>query len=51
MATKPTDQYSRAETERRFKAALQGAFNTPAKPLKSIKVPIKKRVTKKKTAK
>ena len=30
------DQYSAKETERRVKAAVQGAFNTPAKPLKSM---------------
>jgi hypothetical protein len=33
---KDSDQYSKAETQRRYKAALQGAFNTPATPLKSM---------------
>jgi hypothetical protein len=36
MATKQSDQYGKAETQRRYKAALQGAFNTPATPLKSM---------------
>jgi hypothetical protein len=30
------DQYSKEETARRVKAAVQGAFNTPPKPLKSM---------------
>jgi hypothetical protein len=30
------EKYSTQETERRHKAALQGAFNTPAKPLKTM---------------
>jgi hypothetical protein len=33
---KESNQYSKAETERRYKAALQGAFKTPPKPLKSM---------------
>jgi hypothetical protein len=31
-----SDQYSAKETERRVKAAVQGAFNTLPKPLKSM---------------
>jgi hypothetical protein len=30
------DQYSAKETERRVKAAVQGAFNMPPRPLKSM---------------
>jgi hypothetical protein len=30
------EQYSAKETERRVKAAVHGAFNTPPKPLKSM---------------
>jgi len=30
------DQLSSAETQRRFEAALRGAFNTPPKPMKDI---------------
>jgi hypothetical protein len=30
------DQFSKKEADRRFRAALQGAFNTPPKPLKSM---------------
>jgi hypothetical protein len=37
------EQYSVKETQRRVKAALQGAFNTPPKPLKSIKAAKQKR--------
>jgi hypothetical protein len=34
--SKPTDQYSAKETALRVKAAVQGAFNTHPKPLKSM---------------
>jgi len=34
---KSEGEYSEKETKRRMKAALQGAFSTPPKPLKSIK--------------
>jgi hypothetical protein len=45
------DSYSKQETQQRFEAALRGAFNTPAKPLKSIKTATqKRRLLKKKTS-
>jgi hypothetical protein len=51
-AKKQNEEYGAAETNRRFKAALQGAFNTPAKPLKSIQADTqKRRAAKKKSAK
>jgi hypothetical protein len=36
MSRTPEKQYSRKETQKRFEAALQGAFNTPPKPLKDV---------------
>jgi hypothetical protein len=30
------DEYSEQEAQQRFQAALKGALNTPAKPLKSM---------------
>jgi hypothetical protein len=35
MEKKP-DQYTKAEAQRRFDAALRGAFATPPKPMKDI---------------
>jgi len=37
MDSKQPAQYSPEETERRVKAAVQGAFKTPPKPLKNKK--------------
>jgi hypothetical protein len=52
VSKKKSGAYSAKEAERRFKAALQGLFDTPAKPSKSIKPATKKRnVTGKRTAK
>jgi hypothetical protein len=39
MKQNQNQEYSAKETQRRYKAALQGAFNTPATPLKSMKRP------------
>jgi len=36
MTPKQDNEFSREETERRVKAAVQGAFKTPPKPLKSM---------------
>jgi len=36
MDTKQDDEFSREEIERRVKAAVQGAFRTEPKPLKSM---------------
>jgi hypothetical protein len=36
VMAKQSDQYSAKETARRVKAAVQGAFNTQPKPLKSM---------------
>jgi len=36
MGRQPQDQYSPEETERRVKAAVQGAFSGPPTPLKDI---------------
>jgi hypothetical protein len=36
MATKPDEQYSEREAQRRFMATLKAAVNTPPKPLKSM---------------
>ena len=33
---KTKDEYSKQETNKRFEAALRGAFNTPPKPMKDI---------------
>jgi hypothetical protein len=35
-AKKQNEDYGAKEAKRRFEAALQGAFNTPATPLKSM---------------
>ena len=35
MTKRPNDQFSRQEAERRFEAALRGAFKTPPMPMKS----------------
>jgi hypothetical protein len=51
MSSKSDEQYSEKETERRFKKALQGAFSTPAKPLKSLKETSAPNAGKKKPAK
>jgi len=42
MAKQSNDQYSEREAQRRFRAALTAAVNTPPKPLKSM---TQKRVT------
>lgn len=34
MAARPNDPFSKQETERRFEAALRGAFKTPPMPMK-----------------
>jgi hypothetical protein len=36
MAKSPNEQFSKQETERRFEAALRGAFKTAPMPMKSI---------------
>jgi hypothetical protein len=36
MAKRPNEQFSKQEAERRFEAALRGAFITPPMPMKSI---------------
>jgi hypothetical protein len=36
MAKRPNEQFSRQEAERRFEAALRGAFKTPPMPMKSM---------------
>lgn len=50
MNEKRNDQYSAKETDRRVKAAVQGAFNMLPKPLKSMtpKSPKLQRSTRKK---
>jgi hypothetical protein len=34
--TRPPEQYSKQESQQRFKAALEGAFKTPPTPMKSM---------------
>ena len=36
MAKRANEQFSRQEAERRFEAALRGAFKTPPMPMKGI---------------
>jgi len=36
MAKKQDEQFSESEAQRRFDAALRGAFATPPKPMKEI---------------
>jgi hypothetical protein len=36
MNKRKAENYTEAETERRFNAALRGAFETPPKPMKEI---------------
>jgi hypothetical protein len=50
MTTKPDDQFSDKEAQRRFMATLKAAVNTPPKPLKSMtpKRPKKQRKARKK---
>jgi hypothetical protein len=36
MAKSPNEQFSKQEAERRFEAALRGAFKTTPMPMKSI---------------
>ena len=36
MGTKPTEQYSKEDAQRRFEAALRAALNTPPKPMKDM---------------
>jgi hypothetical protein len=33
---RPNEQFSKQETERRFEAALRGAFKTPPTPMKRM---------------
>jgi hypothetical protein len=51
MARK-SERYSKSETDKRFEAALRGAFSTPPKPMKDIprKRPKQKRKAKIETA-
>jgi len=36
MAKRPDEQFSKQEAERRFEAALRGAFKAPPMPMKSM---------------
>ena len=36
MAKRPDEQFSKQEAERRFEAALRGAFKTSPMPMKSM---------------
>jgi hypothetical protein len=36
MAKRPNEPFSKQEAERRFEAALRGAFKTPPTPMKSL---------------
>jgi len=36
MKIKDQDRYSEQEAKKRYEAALRGAFDTPAKPMKEI---------------
>jgi len=51
MSNKANDRYSERESKERFEAALRGALNTPAKPLKSLKGASAAKASKKKSSK
>ena len=36
MTKSPNEQFGKQEAERRFEAALRGAFKTPPMPMKSL---------------
>lgn len=51
MSKKPSEEYSNAEAQERFEAALKGALKTPHKPLKPARGPAKKSKPEKKPGK
>jgi hypothetical protein len=51
MARRTSEQFSKQEAERRFEAALRGAFKAPPTPMKSLGPKSRKTRRPRKTAK